>query len=581
MALDRYNRSAKLVNVPNITDVGSRQALQASQSLQQRLDNISEFALGKLKDKALQEGQLYGVKNAPTIEQITRAVQQDQDVNELFAEEGSVFGDAARKVQAQLFRQDSYATFASQIDTIAKNVDNKGVITLPEVENIASEIQANINSTVEILKDIDVTQAVKFNAEANVLGNTLFTTLNTKALELELNAKKEQVEQSELSYTDNFIMTLAAEKGDVVTTKIKMAPARQNLEANYGILPNGLVKIEQIDALEKKAMIGAAGKILSSNPVYYENFNQTYNQLITNNPPAELAFIKGLPRADRLKIANAAKTENKDLIAIQKASLDKTNLADKIEANRLANKYLDTKDPKILEQIKSLSNRNPNAFNYKDLKSLVENKETWKLDNEEKYKPSVIRFVEQINNGDFASYNEMATAAKENNFDDKLINQYFAKTLESKRIRIEENMIDKAVNTIVSPAAKPKIKAKVRSELENEVDNIEEQNIINNNESTKQEVIEQASDRVNKKRVNKKLNSALELLTTSLMSYGLSDIENEIPQDSQGRYIIDTTSPEIITILNSVKDKKGDSAFNNIKSIFQSIQNQYEQMDEM
>ena len=126
-----------------------------------------------------------------------------------------------------------------------------------------------------------------------------------------------------------------------------------------------------------------------------------------------------------------------------------------------------------------------------------------------------------------------------------------------------------------------KIKAKVRSELENEVDNIEEQNIINNNESTKQEVIEQASDRVNKKRVNKKLNSALELLTTSLMSYGLSDIENEIPQDSQGRYIIDTTSPEIITILNSVKDKKGDSAFNNIKSIFQSIQNQYEQMDEM
>lgn len=190
MALDRYNRSAKLVNVPNITDVGGRQALQASQSLQQRLDNISEFALGKLKDKALQEGQLYGVKNAPTVEQITRAVQQDQDVNELFAEEGSVFGDNARKVQAQLFRQDSYATFASQIDTIAKNVDNKGVITLPEVENIASEIQANINSTVEILKDIDVTQAVKFNAEANVLGNTLFTTLNTKALELELNAKK-------------------------------------------------------------------------------------------------------------------------------------------------------------------------------------------------------------------------------------------------------------------------------------------------------------------------------------------------------------------------------------------------------
>ena len=117
MAVDRYERSARLLNVPNVTDVGSRQALQASQSLQQRLDNISKFALGKLQDKAEQEGQMYGVKNTPTLEQITRAVQQDQDVNELFAEEGTVFGSAARKVQAQLFRQDSYATFSSQIDS--------------------------------------------------------------------------------------------------------------------------------------------------------------------------------------------------------------------------------------------------------------------------------------------------------------------------------------------------------------------------------------------------------------------------------------------------------------------------------
>ncbi len=386
MAVDRYDRSARLLNVPNITDVGSRQALQASQSLQQRLDNISEFALGKLQDKAEQEGQMYGVKNTPTLEQVTRAVQQDQDVNELFAEEGTVFGSAARKVQAQLFRQDSYATFSSQIDTIAKNVNNKGVITLPEVEKIANEIQANINGTVEILKDIDVTQAVKFNAEANVLGNTLFTTLNTKALELELNAKKEQVKQSELSYKDNFIMTLAAEKGDVFTTKIKMASARQNLEANYGILPDGLLKIEQIDALEKEAMKGAAGKILSSNPVYYENFNQTYNQLITNNPPAELAFIKELPRADRLEIAKNAKQESKDLIAIQKDTLDKTNLADKIEANRLANEYLETKNPAILEQIKVLSNKNPNSISYKDIKALVTNEETGKLEDEEKEK---------------------------------------------------------------------------------------------------------------------------------------------------------------------------------------------------
>lgn len=581
MAVDRYERSARLLNVPNVTDVGSRQALQASQSLQQRLDNISKFALGKLQDKATQEGQMYGVKNTPTLEQITRAVQQDQDVNELFAEEGTVFGSAARKVQAQLFRQDSYATFSSQIDTIAKNVDNKGVITLPEVEKIANEIQANINGTVEILKDIDVTQAVKFNAEANVLGNTLFTTLNTKALELELNAKKEQVKQSELSYKDNFIMTLAAEKGDVVTTKIKMASARQNLEANYGILPDGLLKIEQIDALEKEAMKGAAGKILSSNPVYYENFNQTYNQLITNNPPAELAFIKELPRADRIKIASAAKKESKDLIEIQKASLNKTNLADKIEANRLANEYLETKDPAILEQIKVLSNKNPNAISYKDIKALVTNEETWKLDDEEKYKPSVIKFVEEINNGTFLKFDEMQRAAKENGFSDKLINQYLAQKLESKRIRLEDNAIESAVDKIVSPAANKRVKSKAQQQIDFEIEKIKEQNKLDGKNMSTQDIIEQATEKVKKDRTNKNLNTALETLTNTFQSYGLSDIQNEIPQDSQGRYIIDTNSPEIIAILKRIKDEKGDGAFNNIKSIFVNIQNQYNKMDEM
>ena len=581
MALDQYTSEALLAQTGQITNVDTRQALVASQSLQNRLDQVSEMALGSLEESAIQRGQMYGVKNAPTLEQVTKAIQQDQDVNVLFAEEGTVFGDNARKVQAQLFRQDSYSLFSSQIETISANLDKKGIITLPEVEQISNEIQTNIDATVELLQEVDVAQAVKFNAEANILGNTLFNKLNTKALELELEQKKSQVLLFEESYVNNFVMTLVQEGGNLESAYVKMAPAKQNLFASYGLLPNGLTKQQEIATLDNKAMTQAVGTILSSNPKYYNNFNQTYNSLVTNNPPPELSFFSKLPRETRVDILTKIKKESKDLIAIQKASLDKTNLTDKTEANRLANEYLETKNPEILETLKTLSNKNPNAFNYKDLKSLVENKEAWKLNNEEKYTPSAIRFVESINNGNFATYDEMATAAKENNFSDNLINQYFAKTLESKRIRIEENMIDKAVNTIVSPAAKPQIKAKVKSEIDNEIDNITEQNVIDSKNATKQEVVDQASDKVKKKRVNKKLNSDLELLTTSLISYDLADIQNEIPQDEQGRYIIDTTSPEIITILNRIKDLKGDTAFNNMKSIFQSIENQYKQMDEM
>ena len=91
MALDQYESDARLAQVTSVTDTDTRQALIASKSLQNRLDQVSEMALGELEQSAIQRGELYGVENSPTKEQITRAIQQDQDVNALFAKEGTVF----------------------------------------------------------------------------------------------------------------------------------------------------------------------------------------------------------------------------------------------------------------------------------------------------------------------------------------------------------------------------------------------------------------------------------------------------------------------------------------------------------
>ena len=228
MALDRYNRSAKLVNVPNITDVGSRQALQASQSLEQRLTNISEFAFGKLEDRALEEGQLYGVKNAPTIEQITRAVQQDQDVNELFAEEGSVFGNSARKVQAEMFRQDSLAEFLNQATIAKKGIEGK-VIGLEEADNIATALQANVDATFDILKEIDPQSAVKFNAQASKIGYEVVSAAKLQAAKVDRERQQAESKLFASNYISAFTATLFDDKGDYVKTAVMTKDLRNDV----------------------------------------------------------------------------------------------------------------------------------------------------------------------------------------------------------------------------------------------------------------------------------------------------------------------------------------------------------------
>ena len=227
MALDRYNRSAKLVNVPNITDVGSRQALQASQSLEKRLNNISDFALGELKDRALQEGQLYGVKNAPTIEQITRAIEQDQDVNELFAEEGSVFGDNARLVQAEMFRQESIADILNQAAITKEGIKAK-VISLKDADDIAISLQANVDATFDILKGIDPKSAIKFNAQASKIGYEVYSAAKLQAAKIDRERQQAESKLFASNYISAFTATLF-DTGDYLKAAITTKDLRNDV----------------------------------------------------------------------------------------------------------------------------------------------------------------------------------------------------------------------------------------------------------------------------------------------------------------------------------------------------------------
>lgn len=579
MALDRYERTSLLQKNEPITDAGARQALASSQSLQARLDSISVFALGELQTKATQEGQLYGVKTAPTLQQVAEAVKVGEDVRGLFAKEGSVFGDAARKVQGDLFRQDSYANFASQIETISTNLDKGGIITLPEVDKISSEIQANINATVELLKDIDPEQAVKFNASAHILGNTLFDKINTKALELEGERRAKQVSIYEQSYSNNFAMTLIQSGGDLALTKVKMAAGRQELESNYALLPDGAKKALAINELDESIMAETIGQMFATNRKYYDNFDSVYRALASNNPPEEMAFYNEMTRATKLKVLKNLKDESRVLVQIGNDKIAKEKLDDTVLANDLAMQYVDTKDPNILVQLKEISARNPNAISFKDIKTLQTDEKAWKIDPEDEFTPSVNRFKEQIIDGNFLTYDDMQRSALAQGHSQAMIDQVFAKSLQSKQVRLEEMAVKDAVNNILNPNASKSSQLKTTRRVDQIVNTKKEEANINGTPFNLKEEITKASKQVIEEKQDRRLSTKVENLREVFKINRVGDIYDDLPKSEDGRLIIDMQSPEMAVIIKEIREERGDDAARDIFSELSQIQNLRIQQD--
>ena len=580
MALDRYESTARLGSVNPITDIGSRQALNSSQSLEKRLDSISEFALGKLTEKASTEGQLYAVKNAPTLEQVTTAVGRGEDVNALFEKEGSVFGDSARKVQAELFRQDSYSTFSRRVEEMSSALDSSGVISFDDVDAMGLNLQAEINGTYDVLKNIDPEQALKFNAQANILGNTLYEKVNLKALKLQGEIKLEEAKDFQKSYESNFIMTLIGANGDLATTKVKMAGDKRDLRDSYALVKGGVKLIGDMDLLEDALMVQAAGKILASDPKYYNNFSKTYRQLSTNNPPEELAFFNSLDRTSQLKVLQGARTEAAALDAISIAKQNKEKLNDSLEANILANSYLEKQTPETLAKLRVISNRNPAAFSYNQIKVLLKDKESWKVNPETKYTTQSRQFTENIITGMYLDYDAMSAAATQEGFGESEINQIFAPQLASRQVALYEQGLANSAISIISPNANSSKRARAENDINSIVEEKVKQLQIEGKPVDRLVILSEATKTVQSGRELKTLALKLDKLDTTFSQYKLLDIYAEFPRTNDGRLIIDMDSPAMKVILMRI-EQENPSALSAIKAELETIQRLQNQQDNM
>jgi hypothetical protein len=240
MAQDRYERSSRADFDTSLRSSLSDVALRQSTKLEQRLDRLSSYFYENLKGQAKTEGQLYGIKTKPSREQIAVALNRGDDASTLFAEGGTIFGDAAREVQGEMYRQDlesEMLNFSSQTLQAMKT----GALTIEDPNAFAEELESRIEGYATVLEKVSPTQAVKFKASQYTIGNKLYEKANDLLISRATAQAQASINQNIKDYEILLTNALLASDGSIIDAESIMMPAEGNIADLIKRVPDNYV----------------------------------------------------------------------------------------------------------------------------------------------------------------------------------------------------------------------------------------------------------------------------------------------------------------------------------------------------
>lgn len=149
------------------------QSIQASKSLQSGLDRISRFAFEQAAETAKKAGLEYGVANPPSLEQILDAQKQGKDIKDIFSEDYTIFGEAARGAQASALRTDLEGQARDEFSRIMAGINTTNISQL-NMQEIRSNLDAIINGHSKVLAQIAPEESLKYRQSVTVLGHGVY-----------------------------------------------------------------------------------------------------------------------------------------------------------------------------------------------------------------------------------------------------------------------------------------------------------------------------------------------------------------------------------------------------------------------
>lgn len=167
-------------DIPRLDRADVKESAAQLTTITSALDRVSEFAFKKAAEQAEREGLQYGAENQPSAEQVMAAIEGGKSPQELFAEPGTTFGNAARKVQAAQLRNELEVKVRNEFSRLSGMVD-AGSFNLKDVQ---TQIKAITDGYGRAISSISPEEGLRFRASAGSAGAPVYAKAADRAYKI-------------------------------------------------------------------------------------------------------------------------------------------------------------------------------------------------------------------------------------------------------------------------------------------------------------------------------------------------------------------------------------------------------------
>ena len=167
-------------DIPRLDRADVKESQAQLTTITSALDRVSQFAFKKAEEQAEREGLQYGAENQPSADQVMAAMEAGKSPQELFAQPGTTFGNAARKVQAGQLRNELEVKVRNEFSRLSGMVDS-GSFNLKDVQ---TQIKAITDGYGRAISSISPEEGLRFRASAGSAGAPVYAKAADRAYKI-------------------------------------------------------------------------------------------------------------------------------------------------------------------------------------------------------------------------------------------------------------------------------------------------------------------------------------------------------------------------------------------------------------
>jgi hypothetical protein len=211
-------------DIPRLDRADVKESAAQLTTITSALDRVSDFAFKKANEQAEREGLQYGAENQPSAEQVMAAMEAGKSPQELFAQPGTTFGNAARKVQAAQLRNELEVKVRNEFSRLSGKVD-AGSFNLQDVQ---TQIKAITDGYGRAISSISPEEGLRFRASAGSAGAPVYAKAADRAYKIYGEGVKANADDL-ISQTPTIIADLIRVEKDPVLLAERILVERQRV----------------------------------------------------------------------------------------------------------------------------------------------------------------------------------------------------------------------------------------------------------------------------------------------------------------------------------------------------------------